>query len=242
MKKALSRPRHIEKNGSAAARLLLIDEDEVLVRSLVKRLSDAYYVVDTAGDGERGYKLALRNEYHIILLDLLLPGKRDGMQFLHDLQKAKSKSMVLIMSAKSLVEDKVDALRAGADDYVTKPFAFQELEARLEALLRRRGMLTTHTLNFLDLNIDLDTRKVLRDGKELKFSSKVFDMLTFLIRNKNRVVSRRELAENVWGYKFQPESNLIDVYVSYLRKELDKGFSSKMLQTVRNVGFLLSDK
>jgi DNA-binding response OmpR family regulator len=229
-------------NGSVSAEILLIEDETLLVQSLVKRLEDVHYAVDVAMNADKGLRLALRHDYDIIILDLLLPGKRDGMQLLREFRKHKSKSMVVVMSGKTMVEDKVEALRAGADDYLAKPFAFLELQARIETLLRRRGLLTTNTLEFKDIVMDLDTHRVTKEGKELKFSSKVFDLLAYLIRNKNRVVTRGELAEHVWGYKFEPESNLIDVYISYLRKELNKGTSESILQTVRKLGFMLSDK
>jgi DNA-binding response OmpR family regulator len=164
------------------------------------------------------------------------------MQVLRALRKNKVQSMVLILTAKTTVEDRVEGLKAGADDYLAKPFAFAELLARVESLLRRHGVDQDRILRVADLELDLETRSVRRAKKDIHLTQKEYLLLELLMRNKNRTLTRREIAEQVWGYSFDTGTNIVDVYVNYLRKAIDDGFSGRLLHTVRGVGFVMKDE
>lgn len=221
---------------------LLIIEDELhLADSVARRMEEEGYSVDVANDGEEGYRLASTKKYHLIILDLLLP-KKDGLQLLREIRRNKVQSMVLVVTAKSAVEERVDGLRLGADDYLTKPFAFAELLARVESLLRRQGVGHGSVLKAADVELDVETRVVRRATKTIQLTAKEYLLLEFLMRNKNRILTRREIAEQVWGYTFDTGTNVVDVYVNYLRKAIDEGFSRRLIQTVRGVGFILKEE
>jgi DNA-binding response OmpR family regulator len=221
--------------------LLVIEDERHLADSIARRLQEEGYFVDVAHDGEEGYQLACSKKYHLIILDLLLP-KKDGMQMLKELRRNKVQSMVLILTAKSTVEDRVEGLKIGADDYLSKPFAFAELIARVESLLRRHGVQQSSILRADDLELDVETRSVQRAKISIHLTQKEYLLLELLLRNKNRILTRREIAEQVWGYNFDTGTNVVDVYVNYLRKAIDEGFSKKLIYTVRGVGFILKEE
>jgi DNA-binding response OmpR family regulator len=221
--------------------ILLVEDERHLADSVARRLQEEGYTVDVCHDGEEGYQLASSKKYHLIILDLLLP-RKDGLQVLKELRRNKVQSMVLILTAKSTVEDRVDGLRSGADDYLLKPFAFAELLARVETLLRRQGVEQKTVMQVADLELDIETRNVRRAGRSIHLTAKEFALLEFLMRNKNRILTRRAIAEQVWGYTFDTGTNVVDVYVNYLRKAIDEGFPKRLVHTVRGVGFILKDE
>ena len=221
--------------------ILVIEDEPHLVESIARRLSEEGYVVDTSRDGEEGYQLALSKRYHIIILDLLLP-RKDGLKILRDLRRNKVQSMILILTAKSTVEDRVEGLRTGADDYLAKPFAVMELIARVETLLRRQGLVQSSILQVADLELDTITRTARRANKTIHLTTKEYLLLELLMRNKNRILTRRTIAEQVWGYTFDTGTNLVDVYINYLRKSVDNNFPKRLIYTVRGVGFVLKEE
>jgi len=221
--------------------ILVIEDEPHLVESIARRLGEEGYIVDTARDGEDGYQLALSKRYHVIILDLLLP-RKDGLKVLRDLRRNKVQSMVLILTARSTVEDRVEGLRTGADDYLAKPFAVMELIARVETLLRRQGLVQSSILTVADLELDTTTRTARRANKTIHLTTKEYLLLELLMRNKNRILTRRTIAEQVWGYTFDTGTNLVDVYINYLRKSVDNGFPKRLIYTVRGVGFVLKEE
>ena len=221
--------------------LLIVEDEHHLADSIARRMEEEGYSVDVANDGEEGLRLASTKKYHLIILDLLLP-KKDGLQVLREIRRGKVQSMVLVLTARSTVEERVDGLRLGADDYLTKPFAFAELLARVESLLRRQGVGHGPVLRVADVELDVETRAVRRSMKNIQLTAKEYLLLEFLMRNKNRILTRREIAEQVWGYTFDTGTNVVDVYVNYLRKALDEGFPKRLIHTVRGVGFILKEE
>ena len=222
-------------------RILIVEDERHLADSIARRLQEEGYIVDVANDGETGFDLACTKKYDLIILDLLLP-RKDGLQVLRGLRRNKVQSMVLILTARSMVEERVEGLETGADDYLSKPFAFAELIARAESLLRRRGMDRGPILRVEDLEVDVEARSVRRGTKNIRLTAKEFSLLELLMRNKNRILTRRAIAEQVWGYKFDTGTNVVDVYVNYLRKAIDEGFPTRLLHTVRGVGFVLKEE
>jgi DNA-binding response OmpR family regulator len=221
--------------------LLIVEDEHHLAESVARRLEEEGYSVDVANDGEEGFRLASTKKYHLIILDLLLP-RKDGLQVLREIRRNKVQSMVLVLTARSTVEERVDGLRLGADDYLTKPFAFAELLARVESLLRRQGVGHGPVLRVADVELDVETRAVRRSQKSIQLTAKEYLLLEFLMRNKNRILTRREIAEQVWGYTFDTGTNVVDVYVNYLRKAIDEGFPKRLIHTVRGVGFIFKEE
>lgn len=218
---------------------ILVAEDEKKIASFIKRgLKEQHYVVDVAHDGMAASALADVNEYDLVILDVMLPGK-DGFSLCREIRANKPDASILMVTARDAVKDKVRGLEGGADDYLTKPFAFDELLARVRALMRRRGSLTPTLLKAADLEMDIMRHKVQRKGKEVTLTSREFALLELFMRNINRVVTRTMLAESVWEHDFDPMSNVIDVYVARVRSKVDDGFSKKLLQTVRGRGYML---
>jgi two-component system copper resistance phosphate regulon response regulator CusR len=221
-------------------RILVIEDEARLADYLRKGLSESGYVVDVAHDGIDGRHLALEGEYDLVLLDVMLPGV-DGFGVLRDLRERKD-TPVLMLTARDKVEDRVQGLKGGADDYLVKPFAFSELLARVEALLRRGASRTAQPLTTMrlgELEVDLARRKATRAGKRLDLTPKEFNLLALLLRRQGEVLSRTVLAEQVWDLNFDSETNVIDVAVRRLRAKLDEGFDKPMLHTVRGMGYVL---
>ncbi len=219
-------------------RILLVEDDSRVASFIRRGLREENYAVDVAADGERALFLAQTEEYDVIILDLLIP-KKSGLEVLTELRAAGQKTPVLILTAKDERQDKVAGLDKGADDSLPKPFAFEELLARLRALLRRRGDLVQTTLRVGDLELDALKRQVTRGGKEILLTNREFALLEYLMRNLNRVVTRTLLAEHVWEHDFDPLSNVIDVHVARLRQKIDGNSSVKLIETVRGRGYLL---
>jgi DNA-binding response OmpR family regulator len=240
-KKIRRAPHHIEHTEHNDVNILIIEDERHLAESIARRLQEEGYSVDMAYDGEEGSQLACTKKYHLIILDLLLP-RKDGLQVLRELRRGKVSSMVIVLTAKTTVEDRVEGLQAGADDYLLKPFAFAELIARVETLLRRRGMSYSTILRVADIELDIETRHVRRASKNIHLTAKEYLLLELLMRNKNRTLTRREIAEQVWGYTFDTGTNVVDVYINYLRKAVDDGFPKRLIYTVRGVGFVLKEE
>ncbi len=221
--------------------LLLIEDDAEAARFLAKGLRESGYVVDIASDGREGLFRTTEGSYDLIIADRQLP-HFDGLSIVAMLRKNGKHTPVLILSALGSVDDRIEGLRAGGDDYLTKPFAFGELLARIEALLRRGSQPETTTrLRIADLELDLLGRKVVRAGKAIDVTSKEFQLLEFLARRAGQVVTRTMLLEAVWDLHFDPQTNVIDVHISRLRAAIDKGFERPLLHTVRGAGYVLRD-
>ena len=218
---------------------ILVVEDERKVASFVKKgFEEEGYAVDVAPDGEKAIFLAETNEYDVIILDWMLP-KRDGLGVLQHLRRSGVATPVILLTARDAVNDKVQGLNTGADDYLTKPFEFAELLARVRALFRRGKSDQPTVLEVGDLRMDLLARKVLRAGVPIDLTAKEYSLLEYLLRNAGNVLTRTMIAEHVWDVHFDSDTNVIDVYVNYLRNKIDKPFEPKLLQTVRGVGYVL---
>jgi heavy metal response regulator len=218
---------------------LLVVEDEKKVASFIKKgLEEEGYAVDIAPDGEEGLAISLAQVHDLIILDIRLP-KLDGLQVLKALRREKLMAPVLLLTVRATIEDKVLGLDAGADDYLTKPFAFQELLARVRALLRRRKAADPAILQLADLSLDPARRTVSRGAERIDLTPREFALLDYLMRNPGRVLTRTMIAEHVWDYDFDTSTNVIDVYINYLRKKIDTGRQPKLLHTVRGVGYVL---
>jgi two-component system OmpR family response regulator len=221
-------------------KLLVIEDDREAAAYIAKGLSESGYVIDHAAEGRSGLFMATSGVYDALIVDRMLPGM-DGLALVAALRSAEIRTPVLILSALGAVDDRVKGLRAGGDDYLVKPFAFAELLARVEALLRRggSGAATTTRLKLADLEMDLLARTVARGGRELELLPREFRLLEFLMRHAGQVVTRTMLLEKVWDYHFDPQTNVIDVHVSRLRQKIDKGYAKPLLHTVRGAGYCL---
>jgi len=218
---------------------ILVIEDDPTVGQFVKRgLEEQRWGVDLVGDGEEGERLASSDSYDLVILDMRLPGK-PGLQVLHSLRARGISCPVLVLTAQDAVDSKVQTLRAGADDYVTKPFAFEELLARVEAVSRRPRALSTPALRIDDLVLDRDTREVKRDGQSIELTPKEYAVLEYLVRHAGKVMSRTLITEYAWGYHFDPGTNIVDVVINHLRKKVDAGHDRKLIHTVRGVGYVV---
>jgi two-component system, OmpR family, response regulator len=220
-------------------RILIIEDDLDAADYLLKGLAESGYVVDRASDGRDGLFLALDQSYDAMIVDRMLPGL-DGLSIVQSLRAQENRTPVLILSALGQVDDRVKGLRAGGDDYLTKPFAFSELLARLEAILRRGGgEAGDPKLRVGDLEMDLLARSVKRAGRPIELQPREFKLLEYLMRHAGQVVTRTMLLEGVWDYHFDPQTNVIDVHVSRLRQKIDKGFECPLLHTIRGAGYSL---
>ena len=218
---------------------VLVIEDDPTVGQFVKRgLEEQRWGVDLAADGETGERLAVSQQYDLVILDMRLPGK-SGTEVLQSLRARGFERPILVLTAQDAVDAKVRTLRAGADDYVTKPFAFEELLARVEALARRPGTLANAILRVADLEINLDTRELRRAGELIELTPKEFAVLEYLMRHQGRVMSRTLITEYAWGYHFDPGTNIVDVVINHLRKKVDAGHAKKLISTVRGVGYVI---
>ncbi len=218
---------------------LLVVEDEKKVASFIKKgLEEEGYAVDLASDGETGLMMGLDGVHGLIILDVNLP-RVDGLSVLQELRKKKVTTPVLLLTVRAAIEDKVLGLDTGADDYLTKPFAFQELLARVRALLRRRTEAEPPLLQVADITLDPARRLVFRGEEKIELTAKEFALLGYFMRNPGRVLTRTMIAEHVWDYDFDPMTNVIDVYVNYLRKKVDSGREPKLIHTVRGAGYVL---
>lgn len=220
---------------------ILVVEDEKKVAGFIKRgLEEDSYEVTVTYDGADGFKQALEGDFSLIVLDVMLP-KMDGLTIIKELRAAGKRTPVLMLTARDTTDDIVSGLEAGSDDYLTKPFAFAELLARVRALLRRGEQDRGAEITFADLRLDPVTHKVWRSDKEIDLTAKEYGLLEYMMRNPNTVLSRAMIAEHVWDYAFDSFTNIIDVYVNYLRKKVDKEHPTKLIHTVRGQGYILRE-
>ena len=222
-------------------RILLVEDEEKLARFVELELTHEGYQVEKAFDGRTGLELAEKGGFDLLLLDIMLPGL-NGLEVLRRLRKSKQ-TPVIMLTARDAVMDKVTGLDMGADDYVTKPFSIEELLARIRAALRKQTVQKKEDslLSCADLTVDVSRHRVTRGSKEIELTGREFSLLQFFMENKTLVLSRDQLLEKVWGYDYMGETNVVDVYVRYLRGKIDEGFEPKLLQTVRGVGYVLRD-
>jgi len=222
-------------------RILLVEDDLKIASFIVKGLRATGYAVDHAADGDEGLHLALTQPYDTAIIDIMLP-KLDGLTLIERIRKEKVNTPVIILSAKDSIDDRVKGLQTGGDDYLTKPFAFSELLARVQALIRRAGGISEPTqLNLGELSINLLTREVTRGGRKIELQPLEFSLLEYLMRNKERIVSKTMIMEHVWDYNFDPQTNVVEVRISRLRDKIDRGFDKKLIHTVRGVGYVLKE-
>jgi len=220
---------------------ILVVEDEKKVAGFIKRgLEEGDYSVTVVNDGVEGLKQALTGDYNLVILDLMIP-KKDGLTVIRELREAGSLVPVLMLTARGTTEDVVTGLDAGSDDYLVKPFAFAELTARVRALLRRSEQDRGAEIFFADLRLDPVSHKVWRSGTEIDLTAKEYGLLEYMMRNPNTVLSRKMIAEHVWDYAFDSFTNIIDVYVNYLRKKVDKDYPIKLINTARGQGYILRE-
>ena len=219
-------------------RILVVEDDTPLATFVRKGLEAEHYAVDPAGDGEQARCMALESEYDLLVLDLNLP-KLDGLEVLRSIRARKPNLPVLVLTARSRIEDRVQSLDSGADDCLNKPFSFTELSARVRALLRRGPRTVDTVLQVADLELDRVERRVKRAGKHIDLTAKEFALLEYLLRNAGRRVTRTMIIEHVWNLSFDTSTNIVDVYVNYLRRKVDDGFAPRLIHTVRGVGYEL---
>lgn len=221
-------------------RVLLVEDDERIAAFVAKGLRENSYAVDIASDGDEATYMASINTYDLFILDINLP-KKDGFDVCTELRESGSKKPILMLTARDAIDDRISGLDFGADDYLTKPFEFRELLARLRALLRRQNEIRPPQIVIADLKIDTMSRTVQRGGKQIELTTKEYSLIEFLAINKGKVVGREEISEHVWDDTFDPFSNLIEVYIKRLRAKLDEGYDIQLIQTRRGSGYILND-
>jgi DNA-binding response OmpR family regulator len=221
-------------------RILVAEDDRPVASFLKKGLEAEHYAVDVVPDGQEALYMAEEYDYDLLLLDLILP-KMDGLQVLRQIRTRKKHLPVLVLTGRTRVEDRVKGLDFGADDYMVKPFAFRELTARVRALLRRGNVPADFTLQVEDLEMNLVERTVRRGDRRIELTPKEFALLEYLMRNAGRAVSRPMIIEHVWNFSFDTMTNVVDVYINYLRKKVDEGIEKKLIQTVRGVGYRIGN-
>jgi len=220
-------------------RILLIEDDKKIASFIIKGFKETGFAVDHAANGEDGLQLALSTSYDVAIVDLMLP-RLDGLSVIEKLRGQRIRTPVIILSAKRSVDDRVRGLQSGGDDYLTKPFSFSELLARVRALIRRAGAAAEPTrLTIGDLSINLLTREVVRGGKRIELKPREFALLDLFMRNAGRVMTKTIIMEQLWGYDFDPQTNVVDVLVCRLRNKIDRVSTHKMIQTIRGVGYVL---
>jgi len=222
-------------------RILIVEDDAKIASFIKKGLEQAGYAVDHVSDGESGLEMVILNPYDAAVVDIMLP-KMDGLSLIEEMRRQHIETPVIILSAKRSVDDRIKGLKAGGDDYLTKPFSFSELLMRVQALLRRASRASS-PVKFTagDLRMDLLTRQVFRGDKDIDLQPREFSLLEYLLRNKGNVLSKTMIMEHVWDYHFDPQTNVVDVLVSRLRSKIDRGFDTKLLHTFRGVGYVLKD-
>jgi two-component system OmpR family response regulator len=222
-------------------RILFVEDDKAIASFVVKGLKEASHVVDHVANGEDGLHRALTEEYDVAIIDLMLP-KLDGLSLITEMRQQNRNTPVIILSAKRSIDDRVKGLEGGSDDYLTKPFAFAELIARIQALVRRASGAPDAThLTVADLAMDLNARQVKRSGRPIDLQPREFALLEYLMRNAGRVVSKTMIMEHVWDYNFDPQTNVVETRISRLRDKIDKDFEKKLIHTIRGAGYILKE-
>lgn len=223
-------------------RVLIVEDEHKIARALKKALEQEHYAVDISSDGDDGYAMATTEPYDVMIIDRMIPGEHDGIKIVKAIRATGISTPVLLLTALGSTKDKTDGLDAGADDYLVKPFALEELLARVRALLRRPVVQQSTVLDADDLQLDTTQRSVKRSGKEIKLTSKEFGLLEYLLRNKNRPLSKHSIMQHVWDYDADILPNTIEVYIKYLRAKIDKPFRGKgLIKTVRGFGYKIED-
>lgn len=222
-------------------RILLVEDDNKIASFILKGLKEAGFAVDHASDGEAGLDLASGEPYDAAIIDIMLP-KIDGLTLIGGLRSNNIKTPLLILSAKHSVEDRVKGLQTGSDDYMTKPFAFSELLARIQALIRRAGDISDPVhLRIADLKVNLLTREVTRGNERIELQPREYALLEYMLRNKERIVSKTMIMEHVWDYNFDPQTNVVEARMCRLRDKIDKPFKKKLIHTIRGAGYVLKE-
>jgi len=227
-------------NADRFMRILLVEDEKKVAKFIQQGLEEEHYAVDVAHDGEKGLQMALNENYDVLILDVMLP-KMNGLDLIKTVRAKHKTTPTLMLTAKTATEDKVAGLDSGADDYLTKPFAFEELVARVRSLLRRGAQEKSTILKVADLELDTVTHKAKRMNKTIELTAKEYSLLEYFMRNKERVLSRTIIAEHIWDYNFDTGTNIIDVYVNHLRNKVDDGFERKLIHTVRGVGYVMKE-
>lgn len=223
-------------------RVLVVEDEHKIARALKKALEQEHYAVDVSFDGDDGYAMATTEPYDVMIIDRMIPGDHDGIGIVKAVREKRISTPVLLLTALGRTEDKIDGLDSGADDYLVKPFALEELLARVRALLRRPADQQSTVLGADDLSLDTSKRSVKRGNKEIKLTSKEFGLLEYLLRNKNRPISKNTIMQHVWDYDADILPNTIEVYIKYLRAKIDKPFKGKgLIKTVRGFGYKIED-
>lgn len=222
-------------------RILVIEDEKKITNFISRGLKEEGYSVDAAYDGEEGHFLASSEKYDLIVLDVMLP-KMDGLSLCRELRREDNLTPIIMLTAKDMIKDKVAGLDAGADDYLTKPFAFEEFLARVRALLRKRDVPRSTKLQVGDLTLDLLTHNVTRSGREIELTTKEYSLLEYLMRNAGTVVTRTMISEHVWDINFDTYTNVIDVYINYLRNKIDRDHKIKLIHTLRGRGYVLKEQ
>ena len=219
-------------------RLLVVEDEKKLNELITKKLEKEYYGVDSCFDGEEAVRYVEGTEYDAIILDIMLP-KFDGFEVIKRIRAKKNKVPILLLTARDNIDDKVKGLDYGADDYLVKPFIFEELMARIRVLLRRNSGNADNVITIANLKVDLDAKTVFRDDVLIKLSGREYSILEYLIRNKGKILPRERIEDHIWNYEYEGGTNVIDVYIRYLRKKIDDGYTPKLIHTVRGLGYVL---
>jgi heavy metal response regulator len=221
-------------------RILVVEDDPRIAGFIKKGLTEEQYAVDVCYDGQDGAFWAAANEYDVIILDIMLP-KKDGISVCQELRAQGMTTPILMLTAKDTVEDKIRGLDVGADDYLAKPFSFGELLARIRSLLRRSQHYKTQTLKIADLELDPVAHKVTRASQEISLTGKEYALLEYLLRNQGRVMTETNIVEHVWDMNYEPGTNVVNVYIHHLRSKIDKDFATKLIHTIRGVGYVMKE-
>ena len=219
-------------------RLLVVEDEKKLNELITKKLKKEYYGVDSCFDGEEAIRYVEGTEYDAVILDIMLP-KLDGFEVIKRIRAKKNKVPILLLTARDNIDDKIKGLDYGADDYLVKPFIFEELMARIRVLLRRNSGNADNIITIANLKVDLDAKTVFRDDVLIKLSGREYSILEYLIRNKGKILPRERIEDHIWNYEYEGGTNVIDVYIRYLRKKIDDGYTPKLIHTVRGLGYVL---
>lgn len=222
-------------------RILVAEDEKSLNRIITKQLKVAGYSVDSAFDGEEAYDLISMADYDAAVFDVMMP-KIDGFDLLKKIRKDGNNLPVLFLTARDSIEDRVEGLDIGADDYLVKPFAFEELLARIRVIIRKNSVSNSNLITVSDLTVDISTRRVTRNGRDISLSAKEYELLQYLAVNNGIVLSREKIEDHIWNYDYEGGTNVVDVYIRYLRKKIDDGFDQKLIHTVRGMGYVLREE